>query len=642
MGVVTRAYDGLGRTAGFSLFHPANPVNPVQSISYGYDPLGRFGLVTGFADGYSMTNRYGYLPGSDLLSGWSNGVVTVARSFEPNRDLLVKILNMAGTNRVSQFGYLNDAIGRRTQRLDTLAGYALLVTNEFGYNSRSELTSAAMGTNKFGYVFDSIGNRELERVNLTTNVYAANDLNQYKNILCVSAPPREDTPIYDADGNILKLRDWTLQWDAENRLVSASNATEVIHYQHDFMGRRVWREAAGVTHTFLYDGWALIQERTYTQTHTLTNTYFYGPDLSGELQGAGTIGGLWARVGEDGPLYYTYDGNGNVSDLVDASGAVRGHYEYAPFGGLTAMTGDLSARNPFRFSTKRQDESTSLLYYGYRDLDTVWGRWTARDLIEEECGYNLYAYVANAPLIVTDYLGLLAIGELAVLDCRKGTCRLEEGKLSARQGLPWFTDMSFLSEVAKSLLFTHDNYIESGFPVYGEGKYGDKVQYESALQKVNEAKIRLAPKLAEAKDAYVNQLKKIDSRHNSEKNKDRYRDIARKEYHSKVRFLNGTLVGAGGEYGNKTPLRIVYFPDMISNYHTHTISGPPSVEDRNVLLGIKNRLKSDKPIWAVFSQPDRTSADDCRKSELVVYSSDSPPSPLGGVTGTATGIFIRY
>jgi RHS repeat-associated protein len=404
--VIARTTDALGRPAGLSL-------GADYSVGYTFDEVGRFGSVTGFAGGYSLTNRYGYLPGSDLLAGWSNGVVTVARSFEPNRDLLVQVLNMAGANRVNQFDYLNDAIGRRTQRLDTLAGYALPVTNEFGYNPRSELTRAAMGTNKFGYVFDSIGNRELERVNLTTNVYAANALNQY----AIVSNGVAWIPEYDLDGNMTFLpstsgggaggEGWYLQWDGENRLVSASNGTEVVRYQHDYMGRRVWRAAAGVTNHFDYDGWSLIRERTYTQTHTRTNTYFFGPDLSGELQGAGTIGGLWARVGEDGPLYYTYDGNGNVSDLVDASGTVRGHYEYAPFGGITAMTGDLAASNPFRFSTKRQDEATGLLFYGYRDLDTVWGRWASRDPINENGGRNLYGIAQNDLITRADALGLI-------------------------------------------------------------------------------------------------------------------------------------------------------------------------------------------------------------------------------------------
>ena len=212
-------------------------------------------------------------------------------------------------------------------------------------------------------------------------------------------------PTYDADGNILKLRDWTLQWDAENRLVSASNDTEVIRYGHDYMGRRVWREAAGVTNRFDYDGWALIRDYREDGGLVVTNCYFYGPDLSGTLQGAGTIGGLWARIGEGGVLGFSYDGNGNVTDLVDLTGAVRGHYEYAPFGGLTTMAGDLAASNPFRFSTKRQDESTGLLGYGYRDLDTVWGRWASRDPIGEKGGINLYGALLNSPVNYVDAYG---------------------------------------------------------------------------------------------------------------------------------------------------------------------------------------------------------------------------------------------
>jgi RHS repeat-associated protein len=405
-GVLVRAYDGLGRTAGFSLFNPANHVNPVQSISYGYDPLGRFQSVSSSVFSVSSVVNYSHLPGTDLLSGWSSPTGhAVTRAFEPHRDLLTAVSNRYNDATVSAFDYINDAIARRTQRIDTgRAGPPdPPVTNLFGYNPRSELTSAAMGTNSYGYAFDPIGNRELERVNLNTNFYAANALNQYTAVSNGVAW----APEYDADGNLLKLRNWTLQWDAENRLVSASNSTEVIRYQHDYMGRRVWRAASGVTNRFDYDGRALIRDRTYYQTHTLTNSYVYGLDLSGTLQGAGTIGGLLARVDEDGTLYYTYDGNGNVSDLVDDTGTIRGHYEYAPFGGLTAMTGDLAESNPFRFSTKRQDDSTGLLYYGYRDLDTVWGRWVSRDPIGLYGCVNLFGFARNAALNHIDLFGLV-------------------------------------------------------------------------------------------------------------------------------------------------------------------------------------------------------------------------------------------
>ncbi len=45
-------------------------------------------------------------------------------------------------------------LARRTRRVDNAA-----VTNDFGYNLRSELASALMGTNSYGYAYDPIGNR---------------------------------------------------------------------------------------------------------------------------------------------------------------------------------------------------------------------------------------------------------------------------------------------------------------------------------------------------------------------------------------------------------------------------------------------------------------------------------------------------
>ena len=62
-----------------------------------------------------------------------------------------------------------------------------------------------------------------------------------------------------------------------------------------------------------------------------------------------------------------YDGNGNVTALVDAgTGAYTANYEYGPFGELLRATGLMAKLNPFRFSTKYQDVESDLIYYGYR------------------------------------------------------------------------------------------------------------------------------------------------------------------------------------------------------------------------------------------------------------------------------------
>jgi RHS repeat-associated protein len=68
-------------------------------------------------------------------------------------------------------------------------------------------------------------------------------------------------------------------------------------------------------------------------------------------------------------------------------------------------SGLLAKANPFRFSTKYQDEETALLCYGYRYLDVSTGRWLGRDPMEERGGFNLFCFVGNNGLNVFDPLG---------------------------------------------------------------------------------------------------------------------------------------------------------------------------------------------------------------------------------------------
>ncbi|MEI6786797.1 MAG: RHS repeat-associated core domain-containing protein, partial [Verrucomicrobiota bacterium] len=120
-------------------------------------------------------------------------------------------------------------------------------------------------------------------------------------------------------------------------------------------------------------------------------------------QGAGGVGGLLATTykgTQTTNCFAAYDGNGNVVALVNgADASIAAQYEYAPFGELLRATGPMAKSNPFRFSTKYQDDETDLLYYGYRfEKD---GRWVSRDPIGENGGINLYGFVANDPL---DYM----------------------------------------------------------------------------------------------------------------------------------------------------------------------------------------------------------------------------------------------
>ena len=139
----------------------------------------------------------------------------------------------------------------------------------------------------------------------------------------------------------------------------------------------------------------------------MKNSYIWGLDLSGTEQGAGGVGGLlfFSQVSGAQPSthFVGHDGNGNVILLADAaSGIATAEYEYSPFGKVVRATGSMALVNPFRFSTKYQDDETGFNYYGLRFYNPDTGRWLNRDPIEEDGGINVYGFVNNQPTMLVD------------------------------------------------------------------------------------------------------------------------------------------------------------------------------------------------------------------------------------------------
>jgi RHS repeat-associated protein len=114
---------------------------------------------------------------------------------------------------------------------------------------------------------------------------------------------------------------------------------------------------------------------------------------------------------------HCYDGNGNVAALVNAAdGSVAAQYEYGPFGEVIRATGPLAFTNPFRFSSKYQDDETACLYYGLRFYNPSIARWLSRDPIAEKGGLNVYSFVRNNPVMLIDMLGRCTPG------CNRASC----------------------------------------------------------------------------------------------------------------------------------------------------------------------------------------------------------------------------
>jgi RHS repeat-associated protein len=393
MGTITRHYDSFGRSSGLA-------VGANYQVGYGYSGDGRFASVTSSVQSVSSVVNYSYLPGTDILSGWSNSAgFAVTRAFEAHRDLLIAVSNRYNGGTVSAFDYINDALARRTQRIDSGSATA---TNAFGYNPRSELASARMGTNAYGYTYDPIGNRTAATNNAEALTYAANALNQYTNITAGTV----QVPQYDLDGNMTAYGDWTFAWSGENRLILASNTAHRVEYTYDYQGRMIQKVVDGQTNSLIWDGFTIIQMLTHSQTHTLTNAFVWGLDLSSTLQGAGGVGGLLA-VTRNGTTYDPcYDSNGNITDYVATNGAVAAHYEYSPFGEIVVQSGDMADAYTHRFSTKPWCAVTGLSEYELRKYSPSMGRWVSRDPIGEIGGKHIYVLADNRMMNAIDLLGL--------------------------------------------------------------------------------------------------------------------------------------------------------------------------------------------------------------------------------------------
>ena len=240
-------------------------------------------------------------------------------------------------------------------------------------------------------------------------------------------PANSQSLTYDADGNLTFDGIWNYSWDAANRLVSM-NMTNIsgiapsnrlrLDFAYDNMNRRVskvvWTNSTGstfvpqATNYFIYDGWNLIA--VFNPAGTVQQSFLWGNDLSGTMANAGGIGGLLAMANSGTNYFATYDGNGNITGLINGADKSTGaRYEYSPLGEALRATGPMAKVNPFRFSTKFCDDESGLVNYGYRYYSPTIGRWLGRDSAgEQKGGDNLFVFCNNSSINFVDNDGRIA------------------------------------------------------------------------------------------------------------------------------------------------------------------------------------------------------------------------------------------
>ncbi|HZM02079.1 MAG TPA: RHS repeat-associated core domain-containing protein [Candidatus Saccharimonadales bacterium] len=415
-----KTYDYLNRLTAISSSAGASNIS---SFSYQYNNANQRTKATPVDGSYWV---YSYDSLGQVTGGnkyWSDGTPVAGQQFDYTFDTIGnRTQTQAGGDQTGAnlrtANYTNNGLNQITSR--SAPGDVDIMGLGFATNAVTVNGQAAY--RKGEYFRDQVGVTNTSAAIWQNVTVASPGQGSVAGNLFVPKTPEQFS--YDADGNLLQDGRWTYVWDGENRLINMTSLTNApsgsklkLDFAYDYMGRRIQKIVStnnGLayigqsTNLYLYDGWNLVVE--LGASGSLVRSYLWGSDLSGSLQGAGGVGGLLGMSyygSSTTNCFVAYDGNGNVSALVNAAnGGPLGFYEYGPFGEVIRATGPMAKGNPLRFSTKYADDESDMLYYGYRYYCPSTGRWLSRDPISEKGGPNVYCFVQNGPENAVDLLGL--------------------------------------------------------------------------------------------------------------------------------------------------------------------------------------------------------------------------------------------
>ncbi len=401
-GVVTYTfqYDALNR-----LFQKTDS-RFGKSVSYTYDDVGNRltmsdpeGGVTTYR--YDDTNRlvsitapngvttfYTYDPvGNRLKKTLSNGIESTY-TYDVANQLLTLVNKKANGEIISQYTYTYDGAGNRLTKTDFQG------THTYTHDDIYRLTRVDYPSSDFEvFTYDGVGNRLTKIDSSGTITYTYDDANRMLTAGSVSYG-------YDANGNLRSKTDadGTTQYtfDYQNRLVEivypAPKGLPTTDITYDPYGNRTSKtDSTGQVQYFYDDGRDVIAE--YDGSGTWLTRYIHGPWMDE----------LIAHEATAEMLYYFTDALGSVTGISDDDGYTLATYDYKVFGEIDSQSG--SVDSPYGFTGRRLDPDSGLMYYRARYYDPETGRFVSSDPIGYEGGINLYTYVDNNPVNLTDPSG---------------------------------------------------------------------------------------------------------------------------------------------------------------------------------------------------------------------------------------------
>jgi RHS repeat-associated protein len=236
---------------------------------------------------------------------------------------------------------------------------------------------------------------------------------------------------YDPAGNQINDGSGPRTYDAENRMLTATNGAVSSSYAYDADGLRVRRIISGLETWQIYGiGGELLAEYAAGGASNMPQKEY------GYRNGQLLVVWDGGETGDRQLQWLVQDHLGSTRMVVDRSGSLGGvrRHDFAPFGEeLSAGVGIRGASNGYvadstrqKFTGKEHDTETGLDFFEARYFASVQGRFTSTDplnipglqqlkpkqfvaIIANPANWNQYVYAHNNPLNKIDPDGLLTI-----------------------------------------------------------------------------------------------------------------------------------------------------------------------------------------------------------------------------------------
>ena len=417
-------YDSLGRLVGVT---ERGGSALIHSGLFRYDKSNRVSrydyIVPGFADRYY---EYGYDPANGNLSTMK---MPDGKTFSYTYDVLQRLTKKDNGLYSVNYTYLYGGSGNNTTTMaesvttknaaggtlygseytyDELGNITMVISNDhtgnyFGssyvYDNQNQLTREIISvggvSTTYNYSYDSYGNIRSKAVTaggVTTTKTFTYGNSAWRDLLTAY---NGAGIIYDNAGNPTSYYDGTsFTWTQGRRLASASNGGAVTNYMYSPDGLRLSKTVAGTTHNYTWQDGKLL-----TETYGTTKMEFMY-DESGSPSGI---------IINGSPYYYVKNLQGDVVQLLDASGTVQATYTYNAWGEVIASTGVYASINPIRYRGYYQDYETGFYYLQSRYYDPVISRFINADSYASTgqgfLGLNMFAYCNNNPVSRIDVGG---------------------------------------------------------------------------------------------------------------------------------------------------------------------------------------------------------------------------------------------